>query len=355
MILDDQELIKKTDKSNLRGSIEMLPDQCFQIWNELKKFTVPKDFLDISKIVISGMGGSGLGPHVVKSVFGEILKVPLEIVNSSLLPEYVDKKTLVILSSYSGNTEEVLLFAKKALDKKIKCLGITTGGELEKLLWSYNSPCFKINPLHNPCNQPRMGLGYSILGIAGLLCKLSLLQINDKDVESLREYLLNINQKYGILVSSKNNYAKKIAERLFGKATILVAAEFLAGSIHTWQNQQHEVAKNYGSYYLLPELDHHLLEGLKFPVSNRNFLIGIFVNSKLYDQSTQKMLKITKEIFEKNEIEVCEYECEANNKFFQSMEVIHFASYVNFYLAILNKVDPSPIPWVEYFKKELKK
>lgn len=346
MILDEIEKIKRLDKSNLLGSIELLPEQCRQTWEEVKEIKIPDTYRQVSNIVVNGMGGSGLGPHVVKSVFSDSLRIPLEVINSYTLPGYVDKNTLLILSSYSGTTEEVWETGEEALKRGAKCLGITTGEKLGEFLDSNNIPYFKIIPKHNPCGQPRMGLGYTILGIIGLINQCGLIKIEDEEINLLIETLREINYLY---------LAKKIAQKIFGKITILVAAEFLAGSIHTWQNQQHEVAKNYGNYFLISELNHHLLEGMGNPKSNPKNLISFFANSKLYHQAIRKRFLITKDVFKKNKIEVVEFECQSASKLLQAFELIHFGSYVNFYLAMLNNIDPTPTPWVNLFKEQLEK
>jgi len=169
-----------------------------------------------------------------------------------------------------------------------------------------------------------------------------------------KEILNNINNFYGVKTPFEKNSAKKIAQKIFGKITILIAGEFLSGSIHVWQNQQHEIAKNFGCYFLIPELNHHLLEGLSCPQSNPQNLICLMIKSKLYRIEIQKRFEITKEVLLKNKIEVIEYECNGKNEFLQAFETIHFGSYVNFYLSILNEKDPTSIPWVDYFKLRLK-
>lgn len=355
MILDEIEKIRQLDKSNLLGSIELLPKQCQQTWEEIKKLPIPQNYKDANKIVVNGMGGSGLGPHIAKSVFSDELKIPLEVINDYSLPEYVNEKTLVILSSYSGTTEEVLESFNKVLKRQSLCLGITTGGRLEEVLKKNNFPYFKINPVYNPCNQPRMGLGYSILGTIGLLSQCGLIKVNDQEISDIISTLDKTNSLFGVSIPTHNNFAKQIAKEFFGKITILVAAEFLAGSIHSWRNQQHEVGKNFGTYFLLPELNHHLLEGLTFPQINKGNLVSFFLKSNLYHPSVQKRVKITKKVFENIRIPPWEYNCFSKTKLVQAFEVIHFGGYVNFYLAMLNNIDPSPIPIVDFFKRELAK
>lgn len=355
MVLDNIKKIKEIDKSNLLSSIELLPDQIKQGWIDLENFFLPELYKKISKVIVCGMGGSALGPHFVKFVFGNELCVPLEIISDYNLPKYADENSLIILSSYSGNTEEVIYLAKQALNVKAKCVGISTGGKLEELCFKNKIPFFKIYPKFNPCGQPRMGLGYSIVGMIGILEKCGLIQFKKENIEILYQILKENNNHFSVKVPFRKNLAKKFAKKILGKITILIAAEFLSGSIHIWQNQQHEISKNFGCYFLLPELNHHLIEGLSFPQQIKKDLIALFVKSKYYSSKIKDRIVITAEIFRKNKIDVIEYQCLTNKKLFQAFELIHFGSYVNFYLAILNNVDPTPIPWVDFLKKELEK
>src|SRR5690349_13251814 len=115
--LDDRNEIKKLDTVNVLGSIEQLGDQSKQAWEEVHALQFPEQYKKATSIVFSGMGGSALGAYVTKAMYMDTLMVPFEIVNDYHLPPYVNKDTLVILSSYSGTTEETLFSAQEALDK----------------------------------------------------------------------------------------------------------------------------------------------------------------------------------------------------------------------------------------------
>jgi glucose/mannose-6-phosphate isomerase len=154
------------------------------------------------------------------------------------------------------------------------------------------------------------------------------------------------------LLNRKDGTAKTFAEKLKNKIPIIVSSEFLLGNAHVLANQINENAKCFTTYFGLPELNHHLVEGLKNPSANKN-LKFVLVNSDLYHPRNQKRYKILKEVLQRNKINFIEYRPKAKTKLQQSMETLLFGSYLSFYLAMIYNLDPSPIPWVDFFKKRL--
>lgn len=348
MNLNDLAAIRKIDKSEVLPSIALLPDQCEQAWEEAQQITIPQSYNQAKNIVIAGMGGSGLGAHVLKSVYGvDGLNVPLEVVNDYHLPAYVGSESLVLLSSYSGSTEETLSCAKEALSKKAKILGITSGGKLGEFLSENNLPGYVFVPKHNLCGQPRIGVGYMLTGTMALLQNAGVLSLERKD---------KIPQTFKSLRSVKGNLqikAQEVVKKIIGKIPVLVAAEFLSGNAHVLANQFNENAKTTTFYYLLPELNHHLLEGLKNPKSQD--LIFLFFHSNLYHEEIKKRIKLTEVVIGKNDFKALEFCPTGQNKLLDALETLWFGSFLSFYLAISYGLDPSPIPWVDFFKEQLKK
>ncbi|MFA5413226.1 MAG: SIS domain-containing protein [Patescibacteria group bacterium] len=334
--------IKKLDKSNLFGSIKLLGKQCAEAWRDIKEIKIPTSYRSVENIVISGMGGSALGGHLIQSLFADKLKTPIEIVRGYTLPAYVGPKTLLILSSYSGNTEETLAAAHEGKNRKAKILGLATGGKLANFLRANNYPAYIFKPTSNPSNQPRMGLGYSIIGQLGLLAKCSLLKISDQEIKTVVSVL-----------DHKPRQVEKISSALKNKIPIIVASEFLSGNGHIMANQINENAKNFATYFELPELNHHLMEGLKNPAANKQNLKFILINSGLYLPRNQKRYKILKTVLTKNKINFIEYRPVEKNKLLQTFEILSLGSYLSFYLAMIYNIDPSPVPWVDFFKKQL--
>lgn len=351
--VDAKEEIIKLDSQLMYRSIEELGQQINQAWSESTKVNIPFSAKDIKNIIVVGMGGSALGARIIATVYLDELHVPMIIYNNYNLPKFVDENTLFICSAYSGTTEEPLDSLKYALEKKAKIIAIASGETLIEEATAQNIPYYLIQPDYNPCGQPRMALGYSITGQLGMLHSIGLINVSSEQIDESIKSIQDNNQHYGIDIPASENEAKKLAQKIYGRIPLLIASGHLGGAVHASRNQFNENGKNYATTHVIPELNHHLLEGLVYPQSNSNNLIGIFIDSKLYDQRNQKRLNITIDIMERNKIPTYKYTLKSGSKLSQAFEALHFLSYVNYYLALCNGVDPSPIPWVDYFKQQL--
>lgn len=357
MNLDDIGEIKKLDTKDVMGSIAQLPDQVEQAWDESREVHVPREYDDIKAIVCAGMGGSAYGARLVKSLYSqaELMTVPLELVSDYHLPGYIDEKTLVILASYSGTTEEVLSCAHEAESNGAKIMGLTSGGQLAEILQSGNYPSYIFYPSHNPCGQPRVGQGYMQIGLIGMLSKIGRIPVGQEEITQTISFLRNEGKLLEISSPSENNKAKQLAKGLVGKIPVIIVADFLEGAAHAIRNPFHETAKQFGLYFVVPELNHHLLEGLKYPKANKKLLGFIIIHSDMYDERNKKRIQLTKEVIEKNGLSTEMITLKGTTQLMQSMELIQLGSFVSGYLGLLNGEDPSKIPWVDYFKMQLKK
>jgi glucose/mannose-6-phosphate isomerase len=354
-ILDSREDMAKLDVSNALGSIEMLGSQVQQIWTEAQKLVVPENYSDVTNVVVAGMGGSALGAHVIQTVFKEELHVPVVIAPDYTVPNYVNEHTLVIASSYSGSTEETLAAAEDAKKKGAKIAGITSGGLLADWLHANGYPALVFDPTFNPCGQPRMALGYSVFGQIALFARAGVLQIGEDEYKKVLEVIAQAHLVYSANVPQVENPAKLLAFEMIDRIPVITVAEHLEGTGHVFANQLNENAKNYSEYRVIPELNHHLMEGLQYPIHNDTVLLFVPISSQLYDTHNQKRLKLTEEVLTKNKIAFREHIMTSSTKLEQAFEMLVFGSYTNFYLAMLNHLNPSPIPWVDWFKAQLKK
>lgn len=353
--LDNKSYIKKLDKKDVLSSIENLPRQFEQVVQDFSEIDLPLKYFQVKDIVISGMGGSGLGGHIIQSLFFEELKIPLRIINGYTLPKAVNKNTLCIIVSYSGTTEETIATYFEAKKKKANIFVITRGAKLAQIVKKEKTPTYIFEERFNPTKQPRLGLGYTLTAELLFLNKLRLLNFGQKEKSITLKALEKFNKIFGQKRETSQNIAKKIAFKLYQnqKTPILVGSEFLIGSLHFFSNQLNETAKTLATYFALPELNHHLMEGLTFPKSNRKNLFFLFFNSSLYQPKIILRYRITQEVLAKNKIISLEYKMASSDKISQTAELLTLGSYVSFYLGILNKIDPSEIPWVDYFKKKL--
>lgn len=355
-ILDDVKKIKKLDKAGMAKSIELLYAQIRQVIGDARLIKIPREYSRVNKVVVNGMGASNLGAGIFKAVYGQEVRVPVIIAPGYSVPGYVDKNTLYIMSSYSGGTEETLSVYQEAKKKGAKILAMTSAGKgaLEKLMIKENIPGYIFRAENNPAGAPRMGLGYSIFGMMTLLAKSGLFSINVKDIEKIIGDLEIWDHELRPEIKAKNNAAKKLAIEIQGRQTVVVAAEFLTGNLRALRNQICETGKNFASYLILPELNHYAMEGLAYPASNKKDLAFLFFDSALYHKKIQARSELTKQVIKKNKIKVIDYKMRGATKLEQAFEMLQLGSWVTFYLAMLNGVNPSPNPWVDWFKGKLK-
>ena len=353
--LDDLKRVKRLDPDNVLESIGLLSDQLSQVFSEFKKVKIPTDLKSVEKIVHSGMGGSALGADMIQSVYFDELKKPFQIISGYKVPAIVDNKTLYVLTSYSGSTEESLLTVTAAKKAGAKIFGIAAGADIGRLVKQGELPGYIFDPLANPSNQPRIGVGYTLAAEIALLRRLGFIKLTDGQVKKTLNFVKSLNKKFGFENPHAKNQAKQLAEKIKSCSLRIVASEHLAGSAHAFANQANETGKTLSAYHLISEMNHHLLEGLKFPDSNKRSLFFIFLESKLYHPKNQVRYKITQDVVKKNKVKYASYKTTAGDKLTQALETLVFSSYVTFYLAMLNNIDPSLIPWVDYFKAQLKK
>jgi len=352
-ILDSRQKIKEIDKSGVLGSVEALADQILDALAQVMNLVVPTDYGSVKNVVVSGMGGSVLGSYVIKNLFKNSLKVPFEIVSHYELPEYVNSETLVLLSSYSGSTEETLSSAQQAKERGAKVMVITGGGKLAELAAANHWPIYKIDPKFNPCSQPRLAIGYTIVGQIALFAKAGLIEDQTNSLQVVANNLKNMLPS--LSVESDNSLAKQLAFAAFDKQIIFVGAEHLIGAAHIFNNQINENAKTLTSEWPLPEFNHHYLEALSFPHLAKDTTIFFIFNSALYSPRLQKRVLITKDLLEQKGYEAHAILATSETKLEQVFEIIQIGEFIAAYLPVLYGIDPTPIPNVDFFKAEMAK
>lgn len=337
-----------TDDNEFHRSIISLPHQCLQAFSEATKLNInPADFSKVRSIIVCGMGGSALGPEMVKDVFGQKMAVPFLVNRKYSLPYRAGERDLVILSSYSGNTEEVLNCAREALAERAQILSLTTGGKLGELSRQEGIPCFQFDPRHNPSGQPRLGLGYSIFGLLGLLQQIQVVEYTTEHLEETNRFLKEKSEEIRVEAAS-------LAERLKGKVPVLVGAQHLCGSARAVNNCLNENAKNFSTFFYLPELNHHLLEGLSFPHKARKIVSFLLLQSSLYSFRNQLRVDLTLDFIEEENYSADVFVLQSKDKQAQVLETILFGWWFAYQFSKANQVsDPLSVPRVEEFKERM--
>jgi len=353
--LDNQKAIKKLDRNSVATSIANLPQQLSAAYSQAQKLRLPAGFAQADNLVFCGMGGSNLASELIRRVFGSSIAQPLILVRGYNLPKFASKNTLVIISSYSGNTEETLACLQQAIKIKAKIICLSSGGKVELLAQKYRLPYFKINPEFNPSGQPRYDIGSQLGAVLAIFSRLKIIKLTDKEINGVGADLV----KWGfeLLPSSpkSNNPAKQLAERLTQKNLYIIGAEHLSANAHIFANQINESAKQLANPYKIPELNHHLLEALSLPAKVIKDTAFVFLFSNGYSRPIAKRFLATQKILKQKNISSAVLPAKGVGALSESLSLLALGSWVSFYLAMANRVNPAEIPWVDWFKKELEK
>ncbi|MFA6588421.1 MAG: SIS domain-containing protein [Patescibacteria group bacterium] len=344
-------LIQKFDKAKVFESVNLFADQAQQAYKETQKLKIKSLASQVDCIVDAGMGGSALGAHIIQTACADKLKAPIIIINDYKLPAWVNSRTLVTLSSYSGTTEETLAAFKSAKAKKAKMLVICAGGPLAKIARANKTPSYIFNPRANPSKQPRIGLGYGIFGLLGLWKKVGLLQITETEILSAIQTARKVGARFNL--EKTTSPIAKLTRQISGKAILVVGAEHLVGAAHVFANQFNETAKSFATWFPIPELNHHLMEGLTNPKINIRNTVFLMLNSKAYSPRIQKRMRLTKEVIQKNGPKVLELSLQSKTKLEQAIEAVVLGSNLTLGLGLQYHINPAAIRWVNYFKQKL--
>jgi len=357
MNLDNTNQYEKLDSGQVGKSIELLPDQIRQVLDEARLIKIPREYSRATEVVVNGMGGSNLGVHIIRAALSDEIKAPINITPGYHVPRYVDGNTLYVISSYSGTTEEPLSVYKELKKRGAKIMAITENSpksKLMKLMLRDSIPGYIFKPELNPSGQPRLGLGYTLFGTAVMLAKTGLFKIKVREIEDIIASMEIWTRKLRPLSPTRQNAAKKITKEIIDKIPVLVGAEHTRGNLHAMRNHINECSKSFATYLSLPDLNHHAMEGLINPKSNKKNLAFLFFDSFLYHPQIQKRAQLTKQIIKKNGIKIISHKLKAETKLAQAFELLQLGSWISYYLGIYYKVDPAKIPFVDWFKKQLK-
>ena len=286
--------------------------------------------------ILCGMGGSHLAAGIIKA---HKPGVELYVHRDYELPPYSDdflEKSLLIASSHSGNTEEVLSFLRSALEKGLDVVIVTTGGKLFDIAVSEQLPHIVIP---NDNVQPRLALGFFALAIAKIMNdEILISQIKDTgsklNPESLREEG----------VSLANSISEKIPVIYASNKNLAVA--------YNWKIKFNETTKTPAFYNLFPELNHNEMQGYQDEVYNQNFHF-IFLNDTEDNDRIQKRMKVLSELLEGKGYDVTNLELSGINTIDKIFTSLLIADWTAFELSKIKGTDPQSVPFIEDFKNKL--
>lgn len=343
-MLDNLDFIAQIDKDN---GLAILAGQGHQL---AEKFDVDTSLIkDVQNIVVAGMGGSVLAAELLLNWKSVELAVPLSICREYRLPGYVNQKTLVVVSSYSGNTEETLSCLDDAMKRGAQIVIMTSGGELLKKA-TLNQQVHYVIP---EGLQPRHSLLYQVKALATLLESINLLSDTAAELEAAGEWAQGQISGWIRDVPTAENPAKQLAGKLFGKVGVFYAGPKLEFIARNFKINVNENAKNLAFSYVLPEFDHNEFQGWAHPQAAP--LAVVEIQSSLDDPEIAKRFAISNRLLSGSMSAPTIIQAQGDTHIKQLVWCVLFGSMVSGYLAVLNGEDPLPVAKVEKLKQELAK
>jgi len=315
-----------------------LPQQIQEAWQIGKRYARKDPRRKITNVLFCGLGGSAIGGDILRSLAFEQGRHSFVVCRSNELANWLHSKSLVILSSYSGNTQEVLDAFGIAMRRKANIIIVTSGGKLERLARRRGVPCLKV-PSGLP---PRCAIGYLTFSLIPLLKKYQLLKVSDEDVRDV----------FRTLRRFKPSEAKKIARWLKGKTVRLYGSSgILEAVLLRWKAQFAENAKTIISHQLIPEMFHNEIEGWKYPRHIVTNSIAIFFKDRADVPGLKRKIQAAHRHLRREGGKVLEVTSSGKRPLARIFSLIYLGDWVSYELAQLYHVDPLAIPVITALKK----
>src|SRR3989344_4405793 len=317
------------DSQNMLQAIKDFPNQCREALSLPKGLSISNE---INNIVVAGMGGSAIGGDLLK-VYLSDTNIPVHVSRGYKLPSFVNENSLVFAVSYSGNTEETLSSLKDAKEKNAQIIGITSGGKLA-------DECKKLIKIPFGV-QPRAALGYLFFPMLGVLHNSKIARVKNEDVNEMLEILKHTDRF--------NEHAQKLAKNLKDKIPVIYSSEAFGAVAMRWKTQINENARLPAFYNVFSEMNHNEIAG--YEGMDRKFA-AVIIRDKHDNDRIKKRMDVCKEILEAN-VDVEEVETQGSSLLARMFSAIYLGDFVSYYLAMWNRVDPSPVDIIEDMKRKI--
>lgn len=297
---------------------------------------------DIHNVLLIGLGGSAFGGEIVKNYIEGSSKVPFGICRDYAVPAYVSENTLLLGSSYSGNTEETLsaLASAEPSNPQIAC--VTSGGKLMEIA------------RNKGYNYIQMPGGYPPRTAAGLSITQQLYVLRHYGV--IGDFSADLQEAISVVENfSDHDEAQLLAQKLKGKLPVMYSSPGFESIPIRWRQQIEENSKHIAFHHVVPEMNHNELVGWKNPTGILSESVVIFFRTDLDNSRIGLRMDINRDIIADHASSVVEVSASGSGKLAQLFYLLHFGDWVSFYLSEYNEEDPMPVKVIDFLKGELAK
>ena len=323
------------DSLNVRKMILTMPEQISNAISAAGNFKLVDPVID--KIVIVGMGGSGIAGDILKTYMRKE-SFRIEVVKDYSLPSFVDEKALVIVCSYSGNTEETISAYRDAVRRRCKILALTTGGKLQELCKMNNHEHILLQKGY----QPRQAAPFMFFVMLKVLENSRLIQNQNEFIEETITALKR---------PVYDDMARELAVSLKGKIPLIYSSDKLASIAYRWKCELNENAKIHTFTHVLAEMNHNEIVG--FTKKMGEFHV-VFLKDSKDSEKIHKRIKITKELIKQKGVPATEILVKGSNELTRLFSALLIGDLTSYYLALEYELDPGPVNIIEDLKEMLK-
>jgi len=338
------------DKSNYKKTLLEFYKQVNESEAIFKQAHVQIDTSKINNILYLGMGGSAVAGELLSDVLFDELKVPLEVIRGYSAPAYSNEHTLVIIASYSGNTEETLSSAAGAVSRGAQVVALTSGGRLSSLAKEKNWNLIRI-----PQGMlPRQALGYLFFPLYHLLGTFELMTNYQNDLSSLERFVSKMARHNDYPRRDGKVLSKDLAHTIQNHIPVFYSTTpYLSTVAKRWQNQMHENAKSPAFSNVLPEMNHNEIVGWENKTLDLDNLIVIFLENQDAHPRIRKRIELSKKIIKDRGLQVVDIYPNGKTVMEKVFSLIVLGDWVSYYLALAYKIDPSEIKNIDFLKQEM--
>ncbi|MBI4947281.1 MAG: bifunctional phosphoglucose/phosphomannose isomerase [Bacteroidetes bacterium] len=326
----------------MKDLIENFPGQLREAIRIGEEATLSSAKRKISNVFVSGLGGSGIGGTIVSELVALEATVSINVSKGYFIPKYINENTLVIISSYSGNTEETLNCLNLALKRKAKIVCITSGGKVAEIAKKKKLDVILI-PGGNP---PRACLGYSLTQLFFILGFHKI--ITNKFKAQLKSSIELIEAEKQCIISEAN----EVADKIFGKTPMIYATTYFEGIAVRFRQQINENAKMLCGHHVIPEMNHNELVG--WANGSERISVIIFRDKDEFERNNAR-IEINKEVMRKYTPNITEIWSKGKSQIEKAIYFIHLGDWISLFLAEKRGVDAVEVKVIDMLKGELSK
>lgn len=350
MLLNDTSTFAALDPQNMLAEIESLPDQLAAAW-QLGQICPLSKADGVKQVVIAGMGGSAIGADLLTSYAASACSVPIIVHRDYDLPAFAHgPETLFIASSHSGNTEETLTSFDAALANGCTIVAVSTGGKLAEKATAANVPVWEFEH----AGQPRAAVGYSFGLLLALFVRMGFLPADQVDLPQTVADMKSQERLLGVDVPAHKNPAKRYAGQMVGRWVTVFGSGALSPVARRWKGQINEIAKAGANFEFLPEADHNTLAGTQNPYETLLHTHSIFLRAPSDHPRNRLRADATRKAMMLEALSTDAYDARGNSLLSHIWTTLHFGDYLAYYLAMIYKVDPTPVEALVELKAKLK-